>query len=551
MKKLSKKVMMLFFFGLAIGVSQAQGAFEKGISIQIPVIVNIYAGSGTTPAEAKAAIDEANKLMKQTGMKLVVVQTNNPPAGNGGDANGDGAFTGAERGDMRTFGGKELKKLKNEKGIKISFGNDPVAGTGSKGVSVHRNPTIMVRESTPAEGGAADTGQTIAHEIGHVMTLGPGHLVSKGPPAVNADAGGHSAGADDIMQETGKGDKFTEEQIKEMRSRRYHHGKCSVQWDKNYAAQKVKQQYGHSTDDRNDTNNNIPGSTPLHDIDHVILTSLAETDHLDGDYVNLDVQITLAGTLNDGEAFGGLYVLGFDGDNNPATGVPIGNQMGFDRIVEIDLLSEGVSGSTYITARVVDTQTGNQIPLCDTPQLLEDNEFDNGPDPDVASTSIILKVPKCLLDLQMPNVPAIVASFSASDPSIEIDQTEDLTFDQDRWDDDPDLQTHGDGVPYPGVPYQVDIAGLDPLSPYSLYLDDTEVANGVLGAAGEITVNIMLPPGVPNTESHFLTAQDQTGEFAYGMTCPRTVEGDLNNDNRVDLLDLGILSFNWLDGTVY
>jgi hypothetical protein len=70
----------------------------------------------------------------------------------------------------------------------------------------------------------------------------------------------------------------------------------------------------------------------------------------------------------------------------------------------------------------------------------------------------------------------------------------------------------------------------------------------MLDPAGNAGVSFIFPTDLLDTEIHFLTAQDTTGEFAYGITCPRTVEGDLNGDNRVDGLDLSILADNWLDG---
>lgn len=254
----------------------------------------------------------------------------------------DGKFTRGERDEIRTFGGKELKKLKNEKGIKLSFGKEPEAGTGTYGLSIHRNPTIVLRESTAAEGGAVDTGKTIAHELGHVLTLGAGHKVEDtnddgdfDDPNEKADSGGHSYDPNHIMHEDGKGTKFTKAQIEEMKRNKYKHGKCSVQWDRAYPAKKVKQQYGATTDARGDHLSITPTTTGMFDIDRVVLTSLAETDHLDGDFCNIDIQFTVAGALAPGECFAARYALGFDSDADQTTGVTFSTYEGIDRIVNL------------------------------------------------------------------------------------------------------------------------------------------------------------------------------------------------------------------------
>ena len=568
MKRYVAIVMLLALTNLA-GISEVQGAFDAGINIQIPVVINLYPGSNTTEAEAKEAIKEANKLLKQAGMKLVPVDTKTPAANTAGD-NGDGSFTLAERTAMRTHGGKELKKLKNEKGIKISFGNDPVAGTGTRGVSVHRNPTIIVRESTAAEGGAADTGQTIAHELGHVMTLGANHLVSKGPPEVKADDDAHSAGADHVMQATGKGTKFTAEQIKEMRSRRYHHGKCSVQWDAAYPAEKVKQQYGATTDNLGDFDPGI--GTPMHDIDHVILTSLAGADHLDGNYHDVDLQITVGGTMPDNGFFSAIYFVGFNTDGDPTTGIQLGETPGIDRIVDIFVASEG-PGYTYTDARVFSPPCDCLIDClldCDPwlctdylylpqpPTVLVDNEFDGPGGPVPTSTSILCQIPKAVLGLDPPGsyyynpiVPVVVQSTVFDDftgREVPVDWTDDLVFDQDRWLHDPTLHTFGNGVPTPGAPYDVLIEGLQPNSPVTLYVNDTAVFDDVLDSNGSASATFEFPSDLPNTESHFLTAQDNTGEFAYNSTCPMPMTADLNGDGKVNMLDFKDFNSQWLNG---
>ena len=294
-------------------ISPVAAAADPPTGIQIPVIINIYKDSGTTKPEAEDAVKEANKLMKQAGFKLVVVKVNELDKE-------DPELDRGERDQARTDGGKELKKTPNEKGLKINFVKKASAGD-SRGIAVHRNPTIIVRESTVAEGGAADTGQTIAHELSHVLTVTA-----------------HSGGADDIMQEDGKGTKFTPAQIAEMRkfNNKYSVGKCSTQWKKAYPAEKDKQQYGVSPDSLGDQG----GASAVFDIDRVVLTGLHSTDQTGWDTANVHVQFALAGILATEPAFTGRYVLGFDTDANAGTG----DASGFERLAQVDVIGDGLGG---------------------------------------------------------------------------------------------------------------------------------------------------------------------------------------------------------------
>jgi hypothetical protein len=301
----------------------------------------------------------------------------------------------------------------------------------------------------------------------------------------------------------------------------------------------------------------------------------------------MDVQFTVAGTLAPGEIFFAEYVLGFDCDADVTTGFPLSVYDGIDRLVKLNV-STGMVVEPFssqlippidgpidivspllISGAVINLHTNEVTLLPEAPIAVVDNEFDAGGVAAPAATSFLAKVPKCTLDLTAPQVPVVAVSRSGGiiDPvpfepivplsldngpivitPLEYDHTDDLVFDQQRWLDDPSLRTFGNGVPEPGQPYEVEIFGLLPDSEFMLYLDDTPVFTGMLDAGGHTNVDFIFPADLHNTEMHFLTAQDTTGEFAYGITCWRMVRGDLNGDNKVDWLDLAIIGENWLDG---
>ncbi len=122
-------VCVLAVLTLAAVTSVAQDAEPLADGTTIPVLVNLYPGCGVTQADADRYIAEANKFLKPAKFKLVRVKpadtTPEGDDGDGGGTAGDGDFTGDEGDNVQEEGGKELNKLRNQKGIKLSFGNDP------------------------------------------------------------------------------------------------------------------------------------------------------------------------------------------------------------------------------------------------------------------------------------------------------------------------------------------------------------------------------------------------------------------------------------------
>ncbi|WP_243363351.1 zinc-dependent metalloprotease [Fundidesulfovibrio terrae] len=317
-----------------------------------------------TPDGAKDAIKEANKAHKQANMQLVVVKVQNATEG---DAGNDGEFNKDERKAVRTFGGKELEKLPNQKGLKICFGKTPTTESPTNpGISVHKDPTLIVKNRATA----AETGQTIAHEIGHVMTLGAGHTVTS---TQKANAGGHTP---NTPGETGKENlmapsnyrtdtKLTADQIAEMQTRKYFVGKCSTQFNSAFPAVKDKQQFGANTDAGNDQG----GAPAIFDLHQMFLASLESSGVIQS---QISVQTPLPGS-----AIGATYTLGFDSDQNAATGVAYSGLPGVDRVVKIS--ASGVFGTPgfSLTGSVIDAVTLTVVsPLSSLQAVIADSLVD-------------------------------------------------------------------------------------------------------------------------------------------------------------------------------
>jgi len=510
MKASNRGIAALFLFGFLFVILSPFSAIPANcaqVAIQIPVIVNIYPDAGVTEDGARDAVKEANMALKQANIKLVVVKVQNATEGDAGD---NGEFNKEERKAVRTFGGMELDKLSNKKGIKICFGKTPTTESpNNPGISVHKNPTIIVQNRATS----SQTGQTIAHEVGHVMTLGPGHTVTN---TQNANNGGHTpnapgeTGRENLMAPSNyrSGTKLTADQISEIQTRKYFVGKCSTQFSDAFPATKDKQQYGTKTDENNDQ-----GLHPEYfDLNQQFLVSL------DG-AASIQSQLTVASPLPDAISIDARYTLGIDSDQNAATGIVYTSLAGVDRIVEI--VATGIFGSPgfSLTGSVLDaTSMAFLAPLDSLEAVTSDSLFDYDLPGEPTETNFLFDIPKSALAIPMTATGLPVVATSGQGLSIYDESI--FNIDLIRWMEDPTLDTFGNGAPSPGDPYAFSVSGLSASSPFNLFLDDAIVLSGVLDGAGGYTGSFTFPLGVPTGTFHFLTLQDETGEFAYSMTCP-------------------------------
>lgn len=314
-----------------------------------------------------------------------------------------------------------------------------------------------------------------------------------------------------------------------MRKRRYYHGKCSTQWDRAYPAEKDHQQYGTAADDLNDHT----GILPHYDLSQVFLVGLHESDMTGGDANNIDTQITVAGPLPPLDLIDVTYTLAFNTDNNPETGmVYLEQYWGIDRIVKLNAFGIIEEGTFMVWAYAYDPINESFWELPEPPEWAIEYQLVDLDEPaEPRATSFLCKIPKDILELD-PNAAEIPVIVTSGDPYGDIFDSAALVFDPYRWMKDPTLNTFGDGVPDAHAPYAFEILGLDPNSPCKLYLDDTVVYTATTDSSGKASGAFEFPTEMPINVPHFLTAQDQTGEFAYSMTCPEQAsQGQESNDN--------------------
>lgn len=533
----------------------ASGAFgEVVITSNIPVVINIYNGVGTgpggaiTPADiqkAKDAVEEANKILKQAGYKLTPVKVNTYPFPGGkdlGDKNNDGKITedsspttkDGEWRDVANEGEKEVKALgdkANGAGMKVNFVNTPELGGTTPGWAIHDRPVICVKHRESKE----KTGETIAHEVGHMLTLSKGHKIDDTTTASN---GGHApsnkpgnTGKGNLMCPSQKSDgtplrsgtHLTPAQIEEMRKKRWKRGLCSSQWEKAFPAVKVQAQVCLIVDDLADQTT----GGGHNDLTSLTLTSLNGSPDFEG-------VITLADLLPDPVA--ASYAVAFDSDGNPATGHPYGPFAGMEYALEI--LVETVGGMTIASGAVRSLEPGGMTVSLPQPPIVvnEPKLLDLEGDADDVFAHLHFTLPKPMVGLTPtvnPAVPTIGIGVTASELGAVRDDAS-AAFHLDGWERTPALQTFGTGVPDPGAPYPFEVHGLEPNEPFTLYVDERPVMADALDATGSFVGSFIFPPDLPNSYFYFLTAQDSTGYFAAGNTCPNSVQTLVEAKNLAD-----------------
>lgn len=495
----ARKTMCTLLLSCWVSGVMAFSAFSHAAPVargtQIPVLVNVYKNAETDENIAKA-IKKANQLFRQAGIQLVPVKP--PRASNTGDADNNGNFTKPERNDIRKNGKKELETVvKNKRGIKIVFGLEiDVDNPGTLGLAVHKNSTVILR------GGKSTnlTGVTLAHEVAHALT--------------NEN---HSKGARDIMQERldGTENRFTKAQIRQIVRSRSLHGKCATQFQRAFPAVKCAQGFSTTTEEL--AADQSSGASGLFDITEVEFSTFEEED-------DLLTRVTLEDPLPENDNLDATYTLGFDIDNSLLTGILHGGVDGIDKIVSVHLAGCIACGTFVVSSAIEDTATLIAQPLptpAEVDNLLEFGDVD----PDVpVHTGIQLHLSKSLLEVSPahPDMPVVA---TAADGSTIVD-TATLLMGFDQYLDDPTFETFGDGIPTPGAPYSFSLSGLEANSAFDLFVNGEPVFNDVLDANGAFSGAFTFPAELPDSSMHFLTAQDESGEFAYNISCPNLPDPD-------------------------
>lgn len=446
---------------------------------EIPVIINLLKGSGATEDDAKKAVEEASKILKQAEIKLTVLKVNKDVVVAPDD---DAALTKDERVKVREAGGKEIGKTDNKKGIKITFAKTAKSEQpNTPGVSVHRDPTLIATRRTDT---TAQTGIVIAHEIGHILTI-PGH--TDDPKNLM-----------NPVEPPGGNTNLTADQIAELKKGAPNHGKSVKKENPKDTGTKREQQYGSVTDDLEDASGS---GGPYLDLYRAMFES--ETGHGD-----INAVLSLGGVFPLNQSFDATYRLLFNTDGLD-TGVAINGIQGIDREASLSIVGTGAGGNLQTSGKIIDYIGGTESVLPVAPVLAHEPELDGSSEP--IEDQLLVSLPKSLLGLTADQVMMNVLSEDGSG----IHDVMFLIFDQSRYAKDASLKLfQGEVFANRMLPFQ--ISGLTPDSLFNFFIDENLLFSDVLDSAGAFSGSFLFPD-LPGNRNYFLTAQDATGEFAFNV----------------------------------
>lgn len=152
------------------------GAEDTKYWWNIPILVNAYENSGLTRAEAEAAVAEANRIWAHACIRFTIAEGRNgyrsglanPEVdGDGEDPEVGSSWTRAERDRARADGAKEIDQAFGAgKGVKVNFAGQPEQeSANTNGIAIVGGRASAIQRET------TNTGQTMAHELGHVLGL--------------------------------------------------------------------------------------------------------------------------------------------------------------------------------------------------------------------------------------------------------------------------------------------------------------------------------------------------------------------------------------------
>jgi hypothetical protein len=463
----------------------------------IPVIINILKNSGATENHAREAVDKANEILKQICTKLTVekvnvLTVNDGDDGSGGGTAGDGTLTKDERNKVREHGGQEIQNSKMKKGLKITFAQVPVDGSTTPGVSIHRNPTIIVTQR-----GTTDlTGSSIAHEIGPSSPEDtPGNFMTPSDGGRDGVVNDITKGIGAVVITDGQKATINSDGVLDKIGEK-------VQKPDNAPGTKSEQQFGMFQDALGDQASGFPSYLDLNQLQMSSETG-SSTIH---------TRLSINGLYPTSGTFNAEYFFLFDSDNNPATGVTVDGVQGID--VGADLFVQGFGGTLVVNGQIIDVKTGKPVGtigpiMVDHGTSLIDMNSPSTPLED----QLIFDLPKSDLGLSAATVPVYVDAHDPSNRNVIVDSAS-LVYDQNYFHTTSFFDVFTDLIsPGQSVPFQA--GGLMPGNPYSLFVDDRQIQTGTVNPSGGVTGTFVMP--VLPSGNHFFTLQDSTGQFGFNV----------------------------------
>ena len=482
----------------------------------VPLLVNLYQGSGATEQHFRDAVALMNQFYAKARIRFVLVGVRTGQTagddGTGGGTAGDGRFNNPndEGQKVQEAGGNEVAALPGGKGMKVA-----VSATGGTwtddaspppGWSRHRDPACVCEQRSSRERTAA----TIAHEFGHIFTLAhptvgsaentPGNIMtpSNGGRDAFVDSTDPAKGFANLTITPAQVASIVSDGIPSL---------FGVQGKMNSPAVKRPYQSGSAADAAGDETGGAAGS-PL-DLARISMASEEGEDEI-------HVLLELWGPFPDSGAIDTAFGLLFDTDASAATGATQAGLAGVDREVRIHVVRESGSAAPAVQAQLlVPDVFGVRTPIGGATLLPVTVRAGSNLVADLhVADALELRLRKEDLALTAPLVPMQVTSLTPGSSLFPtVADTMPLAFDQQRYLTDPDfVVTQEFADPSASVPFS--LAGLDPNAPFEVRFDDEVVATGMLDGSGSFLGTFPIPAAAANG-FHFLTATDGTDAFAF------------------------------------
>jgi hypothetical protein len=461
---------------------------EKQFAV-VDTLAEIYQNAGISEADARAAIEEANSILKQAHIRL---NTYGLLSGvTDGDIGGDAIFSKAERDAVRADGGALTMGGRN--GMTLVFAKQVAAESiDTLGVAIGSNPTVIVSDS----GGARSTGATIAHEVLHAFGLShendPTNLMYPFSPA------GTNISTDQI-------DRIVSEP--HLRS-----------WSKSKLSHSpgllTSLQKGAGQDEIADI---VVGNPAYLDLDHISLSSTAAETFIKG-------RLAVADLFPSAGAVDAIYRIGFEVD---------AANTGLDFSLDLSIGGDASVQPLTVSAVLNDLRPGGMsVPIPDS-AIADLVEFDSDTTPAPVASELTFSFEKTLLGVQSSTneIPMSVVSHQSGVDTDELDFTMDMGW----WLKQPELglfqarASAGELVNY-------EVFRLTPNTSFDIFVDDELVASDTTDANGEYTGAFAVPL-IETSDDYFITAVDSSGRSAFNIMELSPLPGDYNGNGVVDAAD--------------
>jgi len=491
--------------------------------INVPIVINIMNGADITEDQAKEAVKAANEIYKQAGIKFTVHKINTGVADPGG---GDGSsLTREDRDKLRENGVNELPM---KKGVKVTFAATPDAGDANvNGLTIHKTPCSICRKT-------ARTGETMAHEIGHILTLSD--VYAEGTEGRLM----HGVFSDRTGTELTDAEK---EEIKKEAQKRA----CKTEVK---AAPETPAETKNNGGGLGANSGTLAPTAPLWQ------------DVLMGQFTRIDpdpfyqLRLTSRGIVPPSNSW--AYDVLFDTDADAASGVVLRGLPGIDARVFIQ-----VSG-TFVFGQLIrfNPPSTAVIPVVRIVEPEYVTVLTGEPREDPGSDVFEVDIPIVAMQL-LPSAPVIPVHFvSGPNPSVNVDLVS-LQFEQDQRQHGPFVQVFPPNIAPGDTPILSFFGeGFTPGAFVDLTVDDLPAGSAPVGPAGGFSAPIFLdevfPGGASGGDYFFVTAQERSeaATFAYSVVHIDLGSGggcascaaDYNQDGGVDGADVEAFFADWENG---